>query len=469
MNAVDMILQEQHLAELRERVCHTDGTEGAAYLLLGRADIKSDPWDRSSRLRLLSHEVVPIPPEEMISASSQHVSWGTGSFVRLLQQAQNRNLIVGIVHSHPQGLENFSEQDDANEPDLAQLAHNRNGASEVMASLLLSAEGSPRARLWRSPKAKLDCEKVSVVGKSLAIHPLVADQRVSHEIWHRQALAFGDALNDQLRSLKVGIVGCGATGSATAMLLARLGVGQILLIDEDIVEPTNLNRLHGAKRADADAMRPKVEVLAREIAGLGLGVRPYPICSWVGDSRCRDALRSCDVIFGCTDDHAGRMFLNRFAFFYLIPLIDLGLAIQPRALDGFSDLTGRVTVLAPGAPCLLCRNIVDPQTAREEDLRRSQPEEYARQKAEAYVRGAGNPAPAVVSFTTATACMAVNELIQGLTGFKGPDGWCWNRTYRFDLHEDHRPGALRNPDCIICERTEIWGRGDMDPFLDRVG
>lgn len=469
MNAVDMVLQERHLIELYELACPADGTEGAAYLLLGSADIKCDPWNRSSRLRLLSHEVVPIPPEEMVSTSPQHVTWGTSSFVRLLKKAQDYNLVVGIVHSHPQGFQNFSEQDDTNEPSLVQLAQNRNGAQGMMASLLLPAGGTPRARLWTSPTTKIDCDKISVVGHSLAVHPVEAQRGVSYDIWHRQALAFGDALTDRLRSLKVGIIGCGATGSATAMLLARLGVGQILLIDEDIVEPTNLNRLHGAKRADADAMRPKVEVLAREVAELGLGVRPYPLRSWVGDARCRDPLRSCDVIFGCTDDHAGRIFLNRFAFFYLVPVIDLGLAILPRPSGGFSDLTARVTILAPGASCLLCRNIVDLQAAREEDLRRSQPEEYARQKEEAYVQGAGNPAPAVVTFTTAAACMGVNELIQGLTGFKGPDGWCWNRARRFDLHEDRRPGALRNPDCIICEKSGYWGRGDIEPFLDRVG
>lgn len=469
MNTVDMILQERHLTKLYELVSHADGTEGAAYLLLGRADIICDPWDRSRRLRLLSHEVVPIPKADLVSASTQHVTWETASFVRLLKQAQDRGLIAGIVHSHQHGALGFSEQDDTNESRLVQLAHNRNGSSEMMASLLLPNGGTPRARLWTSASTNQGCIKVSVAGRNLAIHPFKIQNMLSNEIWHRQALAFGDALNDILRSLKVGIVGCGATGSATAMLLSRLGVGQLLLIDEDIVETTNLNRLHGANRGDADAMRPKVDVLAREIANLGLGVRPHPIRSWVGDSKCRDALRSCDVIFGCTDDHAGRIFLNRLTYFYLIPVIDQGLAIQPRSSGGFSDLTGRVTVLAPGAPCLLCRNVVDTQSAREEELRRTQPEKYARLKEEAYVRGSGNPAPAVVSFTTATACMAVNELIQGLNGFKGPGGWCWNRAYRFDLHEDRRPGALPNSDCIICGKNEYWGRGDMDPFLDRVG
>jgi len=469
MNDVDIIIQEQHLAELREMLCHAEGTEGAAYLLLGKADIRSDPWTRSSRLRLLSHQVVPIPPEGMISAGPQHVTWDTRSFVQLLKVAEDKDMVAGIVHSHPQGQQSFSEQDDVNESALVQLAHNRNGTSAMMASLLLPTGGAPVARLWLSPKTNIDCEKVSVVGRGLEIYPLKAQQRVSHEVWQRQALAFGDTLNDQLHLLKVGIVGCGATGSATAMLLARLGVGQILLIDEDIVEPTNLNRLHCSKRPDSDAMRAKVDVLARELAEMGLGVRPYPIRSWVGDSRCHDALRSCDVIFGCTDDHVGRLFLNRFAYFYLVPLIDMGLAIVPRASGGFSDLTGRVSVLAPGAPCLLCREIVDVISAREEALRRTHPEEYARQKKEAYVRGAANPAPAVVTFTTATACFAVNELLQGLTRFKGPDGWCWNRAYRFDLHEDRRPGALHNPECKICKSAKFWGRGDMVPFLDQVG
>ena len=53
-------------------------------------------------------------------------------------------------------------------------------------------------------------------------------------------------------------------------------------------------------------MMPKVNVVARAISELGLGVRVVPIEAWVGDPGCRDALRSCDLIFGCTDDNEGR-------------------------------------------------------------------------------------------------------------------------------------------------------------------
>lgn len=153
-------------------------------------------------------------------------------------------------------------------------------------------------------------------------------QQQTRAAFHRQALAFGRTLNEDLAHMRVGVVGCGGTGSAVAALLPRLGIGNVLLVDNDIVDATNLNRLHGARQADADAMRPKIEVVARAITEQGLGTRVVGIESWVAAPRCRDALRSCDLIFACTDDNDGRMFLNRLALFYLIPVIDLGLAIE---------------------------------------------------------------------------------------------------------------------------------------------
>ena len=193
--------------------------------------------------------------------------------------------------------------------------------------------------------------------------------------------------------------------------------------------------------------------------------------TWIDDTACQDALRACDVVFGCTDDHDGRMLLNRFAYFYVTPVIDMGLAIHvskeepPRILD----LSGRITVLVPGAPCLLCRGLLNPERARAEHMKRLRPEEYEHQKNEAYVLDEGDPNPAVVTFTTETACMGVNELLHILTGYKDAalNGWQWTR--RFHLMSDRRVGAMRIEDCPICVKKEYWGRGDMIPFLDRIG
>lgn len=469
MTFLDVTLQERHLSRLRELVLPAGGSEGAAYILFGQALVGEDPWERRSRRRFLSYDVMPVPPNEIISAAPDHITWSTDSFVRLLKQAKDDGLVAGIVHSHPHGPASFSDQDRRNEAELARLARNRNGAETPLLSVLLTGDGTLRAQAWLGGSTAEPANAVRIVGRRLALHGGTPRSSRS-EAFARQALAFGEQMNAQLSALRIGVVGCGGTGSATAMLLARLGVGQIALFDDDIVEVTNLNRLHGARQADADAMRAKVDVLAREISELGLGTRVIPIRRWIGDPTCRDALKSCDLIFGCTDDHDGRLLLNRLAYFYLIPVIDMGLAIDPQPDGGeVRELSGRSTVLAPGGSCLLCRQIVDSVLAREEDLKRRNPQEYERRKREAYVRGAGNPSPAVVTFTTATACMAIDELLQGLTNFRGGDGWAWQRVRRFDLVRDRSPGALANEDCPICVDTTYWGLGDVEPFLDRIG
>ena len=221
---------------------------------------------------------------------------------------------------------------------------------------------------------------------------------------------------------------------------------------------------------DVDVGSPKVAVMAREIGLMGTGTKVATHRGWVGDMAARDALKSCDVVFGCTDDHDGRLFLNRFAHFYGIPVLDTGLRMVAR--EGASDyaMVGRVTLVAPGTPCLLCRDIVDPAIAAEEALQRSSPEEYEMQASERYVSGANNPAPAVVTFTTETACMAINELLQGLTGFRGgSEGMKTERRRRFDLVEDRSIACLPRSECEICAGDNIRGLADAEPFLHRMG
>ena len=470
MTRLDITLQESHEAELRTLLLRTDGHEAAAYVLYGISRISMDPWERQSRLRLTSFRVVPVPDEDLISASDKHVSWSTKSFLSVCRQAKAEGLVVGIAHSHQGCFPEFSDQDDINERELYRLARNRNGMGVMLVSLLMINSEPCRysARLWADDTQPICSDTIVAVGARFRVLSHLGG--FAGEAFARQALAFGPALNLLLARLKIGVVGCGGTGSAVAMLLARLGVGQIALFDEDIVEVSNLNRLHGARREDADGMQRKVDVVAQALAGFGLGIRPVAIPHWADSHKARDALLSCDIIFGCTDDHSGRLFLNRFAYFYLRPVIDLGLALVPRGEDGQSgNMIGRTTILRPGTPCLLCREIAQPHQAAEEELHRAAPEEYERQKREAYVRGAGDPAPAVVTFTTETATMAINELLQGLTGYRGDGGWSAQRIRRFDLGTDRLQGAKQNPRCIICVDQVYWGRGDVDPFMDRVG
>ena len=80
------------------------------------------------------------------------------------------------------------------------------------------------------------------------------DQRYS-----RQLLFSGIGAEGQRRLAiaRVAIVGCGATGSALASLLARAGVGTIRIIDRDYVEPSNLQRQSLFDESDAAESLPK--------------------------------------------------------------------------------------------------------------------------------------------------------------------------------------------------------------------
>jgi molybdopterin/thiamine biosynthesis adenylyltransferase len=472
MTTYSLTLRDEHARQLRDHLVRPDGREHAAYILCNRADVKLDPWDRQAHVKYACVKVLPVPDDQVIESRANLITWQTASFVAALKTAAANGQVVGVVHSHPSGVTQFSAQDDANEPDLVQLAVNRNGEGTQMLSLILTADGQFRGRVWLLP-TKRGHEKLRVIrvlGERIALHYAGRGRELSMPSFQRQALAFGDALNQDLRQLRASVIGAGGTGSAVAMLLARLGVGQLALIDNDIVDQTNLNRLHGAGQSDADAMRPKVQTVANSITAMGLGVRVVPIEAWVGDPTCRDALRSSDVIFGCTDDHEGRLFLNRFGFYYLTPVIDMGLAIDvgDESSRTIKALDGRVTVLAPGHTCLLCRGVIDPEIARAETMKRTSPEEYEQRKAEAYVAGEGNANPAVVTFTTELACMAVNELIHRLQGFRGDQGSAANRVRKFHLGEDRRPGHTPSPSCPLCAGDEFWGRGDTTPFLGRI-
>ena len=252
-------------------------------------------------------------------------------------------------------------------------------------------------------------------------------------------------------------------------MLGRMGALKLACFDKDHAEASNQNRLHGSRPSDIKNAVPKVMIMKRMIDAMGFGANVQVFPNWVNDPTSRSALLSCDVIFGCTDDHDGRLFLNRIAYFYLIPVIDMGIGIdvsgtgKPRVLD----VASRVTVLQSGYPCLVCRNVIDTQIAREEMLERTNPEEYRRQQQEAYVRGGGNPAPSVVTFTTDVACMAMDELLHRLTGYRRV-GSIAHRVRKYLLAADKTPGRKSQISCHICDNLEISGRGDMIPFLDRV-
>src|SRR5712671_2098765 len=99
------------------------------------------------------------------------------------------------------------------------------------------------------------------------------EERYSRQILFRGIGAEGQR---RLAAGRVAIVGCGATGSALASLLARAGVGTLRIIDRDYVEASNLQRQSLFDEADAAESLPKAIAAARKIRGFNSEIEVEP-------------------------------------------------------------------------------------------------------------------------------------------------------------------------------------------------
>jgi molybdopterin/thiamine biosynthesis adenylyltransferase len=462
-----LTIREDHFEELCSLILNEDGRERPAILLCRAAQINNSIWGQVAETRYLSREVLPIPDSHIIEHSENRVTWNTQEFRKVLKRAKDEDLQVCLVHSHPQEALFFSDYDDESERELFETLYNRNGGETPNLSLIITQDRQVISRVCDRELTHSPISLIRILGNKFTFHYPSKFSFLVPEEFNRQQLAFGPSLNADFAKLKIGIVGCGATGSATAHLLARLGVQNLLLIDIDNVEASNLSRLFGANASDVG--KRKVETLANFISAIGIGSNVRTISTYVDSGEGKDAIKSCDIIFGCTDDNSGRVMLNRFAYFYLTPVIDMGIVIEPSETqpDLLQTLQGRFSVLQPHTTCLICRNVIDRTLAREEDLKRNDPDGYERQKKEAYVIGSGNPSPAVITFTSEVASMSVNELINRIIGFKKVGAE--NHVIRFfNQSVDRKPVIHPDADCPICSDRFYWGLGDVSPFLDQV-
>jgi len=132
------------------------------------------------------------------------------------------------------------------------------------------------------------------------------------ERYSRQVLfaGIGEAGQELLRHAHVAIVGVGATGAATAGLLARAGVGHLTLIDRDFVEPSNLQRQMLFDEEDARTALPKAEAARRHLARINSGVAVTAHIADLVPQNAADLLSGADILLDCTDNFETRYLIN---------------------------------------------------------------------------------------------------------------------------------------------------------------
>ena len=254
-----------------------------------------------------------------------------------------------------------------------------------------------------------------------------------HDRYHRQSLLpeIGRTGQEAIGRSTVAVVGVGALGCASADVLARAGVGRLVLIDRDIVELTNLQRQGLFIEADAQAGAAKANAARQRLSEVNSDIDIAAHVVDVSAENVEELLDECDVIVDGTDNFETRYLLNDLSVSEEIPLI-IGGAVGTR---------GTITPVLPGhGPCLRCLHSELPVQHETCDT-------------------VGVLGPIVQMIGVRQAAIALRLMVEGADALPVQleefDAWT-GKTRQIDL------GKSRDAECVCC------GLGRLE-FLDGKG
>ena len=263
-----------------------------------------------------------------------------------------------------------------------------------------------------------------------------SEERYSRQVLFRPIGAEGQR---RLRTSRVTLVGCGATGSALASLLARAGVAHLRIIDRDYVEPSNLQRQLLFDEADAAESLPKAVAAARKITNFNPEVAVESRVSDLVPGNVEELLEGAQLILDGTDNFETRYLMNDFAVSRSVPWIYA-------AAVGSYGVT--MNVLPGDSACLACIFPASPQGTFE----------------------TCDTAGILNSAAAAVAAIAATEALKLLVG----DEASLRRTLlSFDLWRNDRAEvstAKPRADCRACgERDFVHLKGEGRPHITLCG
>jgi molybdopterin/thiamine biosynthesis adenylyltransferase len=247
----------------------------------------------------------------------------------------------------------------------------------------------------------------------------------------------------------ISIIGVGGLGSVIAEHLLHMGFHAINLIDPDVLEVSNLNRVVGAYYEDAQQQRPKVEVVKRHLTSINPNATVLAYTKDVHDKEIESVLALSDWMIVATDNHSSRLKAQQLSVQYFVPLLSVGVNITVK--DGLvDDMSGEVITARVGDwLCLSCLHRINPtkvaserhpdQTIRAELVKRG------------YVTGQEVKEPAVKTLNTFVATMAVEVLINQYTEMRRHvPVLVYENNGSMSLYEDRESVQQRNKHCFLC-------------------
>ncbi len=443
----DIIIGDADYAALMAHLFPGDGDEHGAILHAGVVR-------EGSSMSLLVREIFPAQLGTDYVASKFGYRALHPSFIhKHITTCRDQGLAYLAVHNHDCGDRvAFSRVDmESHERGYPALLDIGNG---VPVGALVMGRNSMQADIWTGDGDRSSLREARVIGptlKRIYAAPLQQSATIQSESHDRQIRIFGKAGQAQLAQAKVAVIGLGGIGSLVCEYLARLGVGEILVIDSDHLETTNLSRVVGATRDDARSHRAKVDIAYRHSAEAS-DTRVVTLKGDVASESIAQRLRNCDFLFLAADSMRARLVFNALVHQYLIPGIQMGAKVRAAANGELLDVMSAVRAVRPGEGCLWCNQLIDPHQlaleAKSDEERRAQ----------AY--GVEEPNPSVITLNAVAAAHAVNDFLFYFLGLQSTSEPLSYRHFHFLDGALKKVMPRKDGMCGECGRAGRYGRGD---------
>ena len=255
---------------------------------------------------------------------------------------------------------------------------------------------------------------------------------------------------NRLSSTKVIVVGVGGLGSHVVQQLAFLGVKDITIIDQDVSDVTNLNRLIGAHHNDHLSNLAKVAIMERMIREIDPTIKITKIEKNLISKESFDAVKNTNYVFGCVDNDGPRLVLTELCSAYKQPYFDLASEI---ILDSKLDYGGRVCFSNAGQGCLVCLDEISSNEVGEYFM--SKESKGDRRKIYGLaVEAQQDSGPSVVTLNGVVASLAIMEFMVHVTGIRQA-----RRFVKYRGHYSKVTVVIDEPkaDCYYCKC--VYGMG----------
>lgn len=324
---------------------------------------------------------------------------------------------------------------------------------------LVLARNAVAGDIWESAGRAIVAETIVLGANRTRIFPqpprAPAAASASH---HRQTLLFGDVGQAMLSQLRIGIVGLGGSGSLICQALVHLGVGELVLVDNDFVDETNLSRIAGSLPTDVG--QAKVLVAKRLANWVRPGdIRVHTYRESVSAPDAALALTRCDAIFLAADSMQARHVVNAVCHQFLVPGFQVGAKVTSDADGSVSDAFSVGRVVGPAGLCMWCDDLILRDQLALEALT---PEERRRAR---YVDEV--PAPSVMTMNMMAASLALNDFLFSFVGLHSVNGLT-PRRYHFLTREPVVESAGKTPrSCSECTGRRALGSRKSLPVAAR--